>query len=161
MLSKVSAVRVRAGCWADGLHTHTHPSQFLPPETGTIRLSPSSPHASPLLCLRRGLRTVQAGQGASEPASSTLESTSVAASEISFSDKSPRAQANAQHQRPLFGPSFEGEARGDREPAAPMRAVEEVESRPADGPGQDSAGALDCGHILGGLPDDQVHGSGQ
>ena len=26
-----------------------------------------------------------------------------------------------------------------------MRAVEEVESRPADGPGQDSAGALDCG----------------
>ena len=44
-------------------------------------------------------------------------------------------------------------------PAAPMRAVEEVESRPADGPGQDSAGALDCG--LGGLPDDQVHGSGQ
>ena len=28
------------GCWADG------------PETGTIRLSPSSPHASPLLCLR-------------------------------------------------------------------------------------------------------------
>ena len=165
VLSKVSAVRVRAGCWADGLHTHTHththPSQFLPPETGTIRLSPSSPHASPLLCLRRGLRTVQAGQGASEPASSTLESTSVAASEISFSDKSPRAQANAQHQRPLFGPSFEGEARGDREPAAPMRAVEEVEFRPADGPGQDSAGALDCGHILGGLPDDQVHGSGQ
>ena len=121
----------------------------------------SSPHVSPLLCLRRGLRTVQAGQGASEPASSTLESTSVAASEISFSDKSPRAQANAQHQRPLFGPSFEGEARGDREPAAPMRAVEEVEFRPADGPGQDSAGALDCGHILGGLPDDQVHGSGQ
>ena len=40
----------------------------------------------------------------------------------------------------LFGPSFEGEARGDREPAAPMRAVEEVEFRPADGPGQDSAG---------------------
>ena len=67
--------------------------------------------------------------------------------EISFSDKGPRAQANAQHQRPLFGPSFEGEARGDREPAAPMRAVEEVEFRPADGPGQDSAGALDCGHI--------------
>ena len=31
--------------------------------------------------------------------------------------------------------------RGDREPAAPMRAVEEVEFRPADGPGQDSAGA--------------------
>ena len=31
-----------------------------------------------------------------------------------------------QHQRPLFGPSFEGEARGDREPAAPMRAVEEM-----------------------------------
>ena len=55
----------------------------------------------------------------------------MAASEISFSDKSPRAQANAQHQWPLFGPSFEGEARGDREPAAPMRAVEEVESRPA------------------------------
>ena len=27
----------------------------------------------------------------------------MAASEISFSDKSPRAQANAQHQRPLFG----------------------------------------------------------
>ena len=27
-----------------------------------------------------------------------------------------------------------------------MRAVEEVESRPADGPGQDSAGALDCGY---------------
>ena len=74
---------------------------------------------------------------------------------------SPRAQANAQHQRPLFGPSFEGEARGDREPAAPMRAVEEVEFRPADGPGQDSAGALDCGHILGGLPEDQVHWSGQ
>ena len=49
---------------------------------------------------------------------------------------------------------------GDREPAAPMRAVEEVEFRPADGPGQDSAGALDCGHI-GGLPEDQVHGSGQ
>ena len=48
-----------------------------------------------------------------------------------------------------------------REPAAPMRAVEEVKFRPADGPGQDSAGALDCGHILGGLPDDQVHGSGQ
>ena len=63
----------------------------------------------------------------------------MAASEISFSDKSPRAQANAQHQRPLFGPSFEGEARGDREPAAPMRAVEEVESRPADGPGQVNA----------------------
>ena len=60
----------------------------------------------------------------------------MAASEISFSDKRPRAHANAQHQRPLFGPSFEGEARGDREPAAPMRAVEEVEFRPADGPGQ-------------------------
>ena len=42
-----------------------------------------------------------------------------------------------------------------------MRAVEEVESLPADGPGQDSAGALDCGHILEGLPEDQVHWSGQ
>ena len=31
----------------------------------------------------------------------------------------------------------------------------------ADGPGQDSAGALACGHILGGLPEDQVHVSGQ
>ena len=32
-----------------------------------------------------------------------------------------------------------------------MRAVEEVEFRPADGPGQDSAGALDCGRALHGV----------
>ena len=42
-----------------------------------------------------------------------------------------------------------------------MRAVEEVEFRAADGPGQDSAGELDCGHIIGGLAEDHVNGSGQ
>jgi len=122
VLSKVSAVRVRAGCWADGLHTHSHPSQFLPPDTGSTLFSPSSPHASPLFCLLRGLHTAQAGQGVSEPASSPLESTTWRLSRSYFQPIVQEPSANAQHQRPLLGPSFEGEARGGREPVAPTRA---------------------------------------
>ena len=56
-------------------------------------------HGGTLLALKTSTGDLVFGL-ATVPHIYTLESTSVAASEILFSDKSPRAQANAQHQRP-------------------------------------------------------------
>ena len=101
-------------------HTHTYPCQFLPPVSGTILLGPSSPHAAPPLCLFKGsipLKLARELQRLSLMLLTTTTPRSFFQTEVQVSS------ANAHHQRPLLGPSFEGEARGGREPGSPTRAV--------------------------------------